>query len=215
MNLKNRKILIILTIGSLFGVLSALGDSQPFNSLFFVFAGFINTASVWCISSFLIGRHFRSRLYSMLASVSFLTFSIFFYYLTGILKSGDFSQLALLIFTAISWVFIAIFLGSLCGLAGRSSRYSKDIKKRMLSTIIPIVIVVSESVISILQLLPLVNSNANTYIPLSLLICLCLIAILLPYVVFRNRLIAFYTAVLAVIMSAVGVTILILLGNIR
>lgn len=212
---KNKKIIFTLFLGILLGTFSSIGDILPFGSTFFIIGGFLNTASVWTLSSFLIGTRFKSRKDSVVISISFLILSILSYYTFGYLF-GDRGEVPIstLLFAALSWIVISLFVGALCGLAGRSAKYSKDIKKRIIAVIIPMVIIGTESVISILQILPYLNSNSNNYIPFGVLISLTLSALTIPFFIFNNKRIALYTMVLGVIVSLVGILFLVGLSRV-
>lgn len=207
---KERKLIVISILGILLGVTSSIGDILPFGSLLFIVGGFLNTASVWSLSSFLIGTKFKSRRNSVIAAISFLILAIISYYSFGYIFGNRGSvPISTLVFATLSWIVISFFVGSLCGLAGRSAKYSKDIKKRMIAVIIPMVIVITESIISILQILPHLNSNSSVYIPFGVLVSLTLTALIIPFIIFNNKRIALYTLLLGVVVSLVGVLFLI------
>jgi len=209
------KLALILLLGAILGVASSLGDVMPFGSAFYIIGGFLNTASLWCLSAFLIGTVFRSRKNAVIFPISFLTLSVCSYYLTGYFW-GNRSEVPLitLIATSLSWIIIAVFVGSLCGLAGMTAKYSKDIKKRIVAVTIPMVIIITECFISIIQLLPYLNSNNSNYIPFGILVSLTCTALVIPFLIYRNKRIAFYNMVLGVLLSITGAVILMALSSV-
>jgi len=211
---KNTKILLILFLGILLGISSSLGDVLPFGSALFIIGGFLNTASFWSLSSFLIGTRFRSRKNSIVAAVGFLVLSIISYYVFGYFF-GNRNEVPIitLFIAAVSWIIISLFIGSLCGLAGRTARFTKDLKKRMVAVVIPMVIIITESIIAMLQLIPYLSANSSNYIPFGVLVSLTLSALLTPFLIFRNSRIALYTMFLGVIVSIIGIFFLIILSR--
>ncbi len=215
MNKRYFKIILLILLGALLGVASSLADKLPTGSPFFVVGGFLNTASVWSISAFIVGSRFRSRINSVAMPIIFLAFSVSAYYITGFaLNTIVDVPVITIVATYISWVFIAILVGALCGLAGMSAKYSRDIKKRMIAIVIPMVIILIESVISVIQLLPYLSANNNNYIPFGVLTALALIALSIPFFIYNNKRIAFYNMVLGLLLSIVGALILMALSTV-
>jgi len=210
MNRRYIKIGLIIVLGVLLGIVSSIGDKLPFGSPLFIIGGFLNTASFWSLSAFMIGANFKSRNNAIIAAISFLSLSVISYYIFGyFFGEGQHVPVITLAGTAFSWIIISIFIGSLCGLAGMTAKFTKNLKKRMIAIIIPMVIIISESIISILQLTPFVNQDSNNYVPLVILIILVVAACLIPFAIFKNKRVALYTMFLGLIVSVVGAILLI------
>lgn len=214
MNKSHKKILLILLSGVLLGTASSLGDVLPFGSLLYIIGGFLNTASVWSLSAFLIGTQFRSRKNSIIFSISFLALPVLSYYIVGYLwgNRGE-VPLITLVSTALSWIFIGIFIGALCGLSGRTAKHTKNLRKRIIAMIIPMAIILTESTISLIQLLPYLNLNSNNYIPFLMMVLLFISACGIPFIIFKNRRVAVYTLILALLISSAGSLLLITISN--
>lgn len=209
MNKRHSKVLIILTLGLFLGITSSIGDILPFGSAFFIIGGFLNTASVWCLSAFAVGTNFKSRRYAIIVPISFLVLSILGYYIFGYFW-GDRSEVPVitLVATSLSWMFIALFVGALCGLSGMIAKHSRDIKKRMIAVTVPMVIIITESIISLIQLLPYLSTNSSNFIPFLILSILILVALSIPFFVYRNKRISLYNMILGLILSIVGALVL-------
>lgn len=214
MNKSHKKILLILLSGVLLGTASSLGDVLPFGSLLYIIGGFLNTASVWSLSAFLIGTQFKSRKNSIIFSISFLSLSVLSYYIVGYLwgNRGE-VPLITLVSTALSWIFIGIFIGALCGLSARTAKHTKNLRKRIIAMIIPMAIILTESTISLIQLLPYLNLNSNNYIPFLMMVLLFISACGIPFIIFKNRRVAVYTLILALLISSAGSLLLITISN--
>lgn len=214
MNKSHKKILLILLSGLLLGTASSLGDVLPFGSLLYIIGGFLNTASVWSLSAFFIGAQFRSRKNSIIFSIAFLVLSVLSYYLVGYLwgNRGE-VPIITLVSTALSWIFIGFFIGALCGLSGRTAKHTKNLRKRIIAMIIPMAIIIIESIISLVQLIPYLSSNSNNYIPFLMMVLLFISACTIPFFMFKNRRVAFYTLILAILVSLSGSLFLITISD--
>lgn len=214
MNKSHKKILLILLSGLLLGTASSLGDVLSFGSLLYIIGGFLNTASVWSLSAFFIGTQFRSRKNSIIFSIAFLILSVLSYYLVGYLwgNRGE-VPIITLVSTALSWIFIGFFIGALCGLSGRTAKHTKNLRKRIIAMIIPMAIIITESTISLIQLIPYLSSNSNNYIPFLMMVLLFISACAIPFFIFKNRRVAFYTLILAILVSLSGSLFLITISD--
>lgn len=213
MKVEVRKIVLLIILGLALGIASSFTDLLEFGSFLFILGGFLNTASVWSLSAFIVGTQFKSRKKAVLYSILFLSLSVTAYYSFGFLI-GDRQEIPLLIIisTAFSWVIISIFIGTLCGLAGTTAKHSKTIRKKIVSVLIPVIIILSETLIALAQLYPYL-SNPENLIPFGILITLLIFGLILPYSVFKDKKVAFYTMGLSIILSLFIVFILVSLSQ--
>lgn len=203
-----KKVLTILIFGILLGVASSVADLLPFGSFLYMLGGLLNTASVWSISAFYIGSLFRSKRYSISTSIFFLALSVISYYFFGVMW-GDRTEIPLItiFYTASSWLIISVFIGSLCGLAGRTAKYSKKIEKRVVAVSVPLIIVLVESFLITSQMIAYLES----YIAIMVILVVTLItivSIIMTFYYLRSKKAALYSVLVSVFIAVLIVILL-------